>query len=262
MKDEESIGARGDGVTEGPQAGVPSVTVVIPARNEEAIIADCLTALMGQTEPVEEIIVVDNASTDATADIAASYPGVTVLHDPVPGIGRARTTGFDAASGDIIARIDADTLVEPGWAAAIRATFRADPALWAVGGDIRQSHAGSFVTRVLSGVYRAFRVFHRTLFGVPVLLYGHNMALRREAWAAIRPVISVDDAVNEDIDVALAIRSVGGRLRFVPQIRAEADLLRTMQPRKLVRYLRRDSVTRRKYEKHRLVASDAAAGEA
>ncbi len=246
-------------------AGVPSVTVVIPARDEEAIIVDCLTALTGQTEPVEEIIVVDNGSTDATAEIAASYPGVTVLHEPIPGIGRARATGFDAANSDIIARIDADTLVEPGWAAAIRAAFRADPGLWAASGSIRQSHAGSFVSRLTAGLYRVFRIFHPALFGVRVLLYGHNMALRRDAWEAIRPIVSIDDSVNEDIDVALAIRAVGGRLRFVPQIRAEADLLRTLQPRKLARYLRRDSVTRRKYEryeKHGLVANDAAAGEA
>ncbi|HEY0248814.1 MAG TPA: glycosyltransferase [Gryllotalpicola sp.] len=233
------------------------LSVVIPARNEAAIIDDCLSALVHQSDPVDEIIVVDNGSTDSTAERAAAYPGVTVLYEAVPGIGRTRALGFDAASGDIIARIDADTIVDAGWAAALRSAFRNDPALAAVAGDVRQSHAGSALTRLMVHVYGAFRVFHRTLFGAKVLLYGHNMALRREAWEAIRPLVSVDEQVNEDIDVALAIRSLGGRMRFEPQVRAQVDLLRTLSPRKLVRYLRRDSVTRRKYE---LVAAEAASG--
>ncbi len=224
-----------------------SLSVVVPARNEEAIIDDCIVALLTQDEPVDQIIVVDNGSTDSTAARVSAYPGVVLISEPQPGISVARTRGFDAADGEIIARIDADTIVDPGWSTAIRQAFEQDPDLAAIGGDIRQSHASRAMERATEGIYRCFRFIHRVMFRAPALLYGHNMALRADVWTRIRPGVALDDRISEDIDIALAVRRLDDTIRFVPQMRAQADLLRTLKPRKLARYLRADSHTWRKY---------------
>ena len=96
------------------------MSVVIPARNEASILGACLAALSGQSDPVDEIILVDNDSSDSTAAIARSHPTVVVVREPRHGVTYARNTGFDAATADVILRIDADTLVTAEWARSIR----------------------------------------------------------------------------------------------------------------------------------------------
>ena len=96
------------------------VSVVIPARNDAEMLATCLTALAQQTglpDSVEvEIVVVDNGSSDATAQVAHDG-GARVISEPVPGIPQAASAGYDAARGELIARIDADSVCPPGWLA-------------------------------------------------------------------------------------------------------------------------------------------------
>ena len=90
------------------------VSVVIPAHNEEASIAETLTAVLAQDYPDFEVIVVDNASTDATADVVRKFP-VTLIHETRKGLLWARECGRVHATGDIIANIDADCLPEKNW---------------------------------------------------------------------------------------------------------------------------------------------------
>src|SRR5688572_27451257 len=89
----------------------PSVSIVIPAYNEEGQLALCLEAIARQTVKPVEVIVVDNNSTDGTVEVAGRYPFVTVLHEWRQGVVHARDCGFDAAKGDIIGRIDAETVM-------------------------------------------------------------------------------------------------------------------------------------------------------
>ncbi|WP_344777421.1 glycosyltransferase family 2 protein [Gryllotalpicola kribbensis] len=222
----------------------PRLSVVIPVLNEERIIDACLTALESQAEPPEQIIVVDNGSTDATPEIVRRHPDVTLLFEPVRGIGGARTRGFDGATGDVLARIDADTVVSPGWSVAARDAFARDPGLAAAGGP---AVAQRLPVPLAKALYSAFRVFHRTLFRVPMIMYGHNMALRADVWQMIRPILSADDSISEDVDVTLAVLSTGGRIALLRDMRVEADVLRTLAPAKLARYWHADSETRRKY---------------
>ena len=229
------------------RSGALTVSVVIPARDEEERIAACLEALLEQDEPADEIIVVDNGSTDATPRIAAEL-GATVIAEPRPGISVARSTGFDRASGDVLARIDADTIVPTDWVGRLRAIFAADPSLDAVGGAASQVESGPAVQSVSKRVYEAFRELHEVTMGAGPLLYGHNMALRAEAWRRIRGVVTLDDEqISEDVDVALAILATGGNVRYVEDLEVEADVVRTLKPAKLAKYVRRDALTREKY---------------
>src|SRR5579871_2615827 len=98
------------------------VSVVIPAHNEEKTIGKTLESLCHQTISPDEIIVVDNACTDKTAQIAHSF-GVRVVREEVQGITTARNRGFNEAKYDIIARTDADSVVSPTWVEQLKKNF-------------------------------------------------------------------------------------------------------------------------------------------
>ncbi|MDB4978697.1 MAG: glycosyl transferase family 2 [Candidatus Peribacteria bacterium] len=101
-----------------------TISVVIPAYNEEKYIGACLDSVIRfKSHRVTEIIVVDNASTDRTADIARSYPGIIVIQETRKGTGFARDAGFRMATGNILAYLDADTRVMEGWFETIEREF-------------------------------------------------------------------------------------------------------------------------------------------
>ena len=83
------------------------VSVVVPARNEELMIGLCLHSLLNQEVMPDEIIMVDNASDDRTVEIAERFEGIRIIQEARKGIVFARNAGFDAATGEIIARCDA-----------------------------------------------------------------------------------------------------------------------------------------------------------
>jgi glycosyltransferase involved in cell wall biosynthesis len=115
----------------------PRFSVVIPAYNEADFIGGCLESLLTQDfQGPYEIIVVDNNSTDGTADLARSY-GVTVVHQPKAGVCSARQCGTAAANGEIVVSTDADTVFSSGWLSRIDRAFLADPARVAVAGPCR-----------------------------------------------------------------------------------------------------------------------------
>ncbi len=89
------------------------VTAIIPAYNSAAYIADALESIVWQTVVPAEIIVVDDGSTDCTAEIAESIAGVTVIRKPNAGVSSARNTGARAARGDLLAFLDADDVWLP-----------------------------------------------------------------------------------------------------------------------------------------------------
>ena len=90
------------------------ISVIVPAYNEEKLLGNLLTALGQQTHEPDEIIIVDNNSTDHTAAIARSY-GVSVVRCVRAGVGSARQAGLEAATGDVVLTTDADCLPQSTW---------------------------------------------------------------------------------------------------------------------------------------------------
>jgi len=90
-----------------------SISVIVPAFNAEKTLEDTLQSIVAQTRPVDEIIVVDDGSTDATAKIAATVPGVHVIHQNNSGVGLALNTGLAVAKHSFIALLDADDIWSP-----------------------------------------------------------------------------------------------------------------------------------------------------
>lgn len=92
----------------------PSISVVIPCYNAAAFLRATIESILGQTQPVLEVIVVDDGSTDDSANIAESFgPPVRVIRQPNQGESAARNRGIEAAGGDWVAFLDADDLWLP-----------------------------------------------------------------------------------------------------------------------------------------------------
>lgn len=117
----------------------PAVTAAIPVRNGEAYLGEAIESVLGQSRPCEQVIVVDNGSTDRSAEIARGFgPAVEVVFEPREGIGAARNAALRAARGDYVAFLDADDLWDPAKTALQLAAFDADPGLRLAFGHVRQ----------------------------------------------------------------------------------------------------------------------------
>src|ERR1700722_19185803 len=113
------------------------ISFVIPAYNEEAYLGKCLDSITKESRGREkdvEIIVVNNASTDNTRAVAEHYPNVTIVDEQKKGIVFARHAGFVASHGELIANVDADTMLTPGWLGTALAEFEKNPRLVTLSG--------------------------------------------------------------------------------------------------------------------------------
>jgi glycosyltransferase involved in cell wall biosynthesis len=109
-------------------AGSPTISVVVPAYNAERWLDETLTAVLGQTDPADEVVLVDDGSTDATLDIARRHePAIRVISQPNAGCGYAFNAAIAAATGDYVALCPADDLWVPQKLEWQRATLAAHP---------------------------------------------------------------------------------------------------------------------------------------
>ena len=189
----------------------PTLSVVIPAHNEEQYIGKCLDHLLAQEDQLHEVLVVDNNSTDSTSEIVASYlprhPKLRLLEEPRPGVAFARNKGFDAATGDILGRLDSDSRAYPDWASTVLEFFRRDgiDEVGAISG-LNNSYDSPF--RPLKGWYTRKMIERGNFGGDREInnLHGANMAVRRTVWNKVRADTSTEHDVHEDLDLALTIR--------------------------------------------------------
>ncbi|MFI9508046.1 glycosyltransferase [Nocardia sp. NPDC052566] len=204
----------------------PTLSVVIPVLNEENSITATLARLVVQ-DAIDEIVVVDNGSTDATAQLVKEYavtqPKIVLIDEPRRGIARARNTGFDHATGDFIARTDADTRVAADWSAVIRRHLTENPGTAAVTGltTYFDSPVGFLLRAGL-----AIQVRRGALGGVVGNLHGPNMAIRRSAYLEVRDETVTRADVVEDLDLALCLTKRGLRIDQLVHMRAETSARR------------------------------------
>lgn len=183
---------------------MPTVSVVVPVLDDADHLRRCLAALAGQSRPADEVVVVDNGSIDDSAAVAR-VAGAVVVHEPVRGIARASSRGYDTASGDVLVRIDADTVLPPHWIEHAVARL-ADRSVAAVTGPGRPHDGGVVARRVWDAVYMRpyFVLVHAALARPP--LFGSAMAMRRETWAGVRGRVHRDDPeVHDDVDLSMQL---------------------------------------------------------
>jgi len=181
------------------------ISVVIPAYNEEDWIELPLKSLERQSFNGEyEIIVVNNASTDDTEEIAKGY-GVQVIDEPKKGYTRACQTGFDAAKFPIIAVTDADTKVSENWLTEISKTF-SDPDVIGAYGPITFHDASGYLNWLAKYGFSAFLKLNSVL-GKPHF-DGFNMAVSKEAFEEVGGFnLSMKSA--SDVDLSQRLKNHG-----------------------------------------------------
>jgi len=96
-----------------PLPDLPLVTIVIPCYNQGQFLADAIDGALSQTHPRIDVIVVDDGSTDNTADVAAAYPPVRYVHQENRGLAAARNRGIQLSTGDCLVFLDSDDRLHP-----------------------------------------------------------------------------------------------------------------------------------------------------
>jgi glycosyltransferase involved in cell wall biosynthesis len=179
-----------------------TISVVVPSYNDAGFVVACLDALAVQTRPADEIIVVDNGSTDATAEVALAG-GARLVTEPLRGIWPATAAGFDAASGDLLARLDADSVPGPGWLAEIEHRMsQADRPTFVTGSGVFYG-ANGLIRWIARNIYIGgyFALVGSLLSHPPV--FGSNYAMRRDAWHELRELVHRDRGdVHDDLDLS------------------------------------------------------------
>lgn len=191
------------------------VSFVIPAYNEEAFLGDCLTSVLREIQRSgipAEVIVVNNASTDSTKSVAEKFSEVTVVDETRKGLTFARAAGFAASSGDIIANVDADTRVPPGWLTTVAREFSKDSDLVALSGpfiyfDISRLSRGLTVAFYSFGLVLA--KLSRLFGGRGAMLQGGNFIVRRDALLRIGGFDTTISFYGEDTDIARRMAQIG-----------------------------------------------------
>ena len=178
------------------------ISVVVPVKDDAPMLEYCLAALARQNRPADEIIVVDNDSSDDTAEVAARF-GATVIPEAKPGIWHAAATGLDAASGDILARCDADSRPAADWLQHIERSLAEHPEAIAATGPGRFYDLGQPFRFLADVLYmRAYFVLTRGAMANNTV-FGSNYAIRADAWREVSSAVHRDDtAVHDDFDLA------------------------------------------------------------
>lgn len=167
----------------------PTITAIVCAYNEESTLPACLHSLWAQTRPPDELIVVNNASTDRTPEVARSFRGVSVIDEPEKGLVIARETGRRAAGGEILAYVDADCRAPLQWIEGLEREFLCDPSVVGVTGPYR-FYDWDWTGRALIRLYDLLvapltHLAVHTMLGWGAVFYGGNFAVRHAALAKI-----------------------------------------------------------------------------
>jgi len=194
-----------------------TVAVIIPAYNEERSLPDTLNSLLRQTVPAEQIIVVDDGSTDGTFKVATRYPDVTAMRTPINTGSKARAQNYalDYVHTDLVLTLDADTMLADDYIELIKKPF-IDERVVIAAGAVQARFARSVTERGRQIEYLLSFNFSRAIQGktdAPAVCSGCCSVFRTSVLKEVGGL--PEGTVTEDLDYTWARQIAGGRAVYV-----------------------------------------------
>ena len=194
-------------------APAPRISIVVCAYNAAATLEECLTGCDRLDYPDFEVVVVDDGSTDGTAEIARRHRARLVQTEN-QGLSSARNTGATAASGEIVAYLDSDAYPDPQWLRYLAREFASSDVAGAGGPNLPPPGSGLIAQSVAQAPGGPVHVMvtDREAEHLP----GCNLAFRKSALSAVGGFDPQFRAAGDDVDVCWRVQMMGGRLAFSP----------------------------------------------
>jgi glycosyltransferase involved in cell wall biosynthesis len=224
-----------------------TLTIVIPVFNEQDHLAACLKAIAAQTIMPDEVIVVNNNSSDKTVEVAKQFSFVRLIHEPKQGVLFAKNKGFKAAKSDIIGRIDADSILPSRWVQTVK-RFMADDNYAALTGPVNYYDMPLPETNYHLDHWMRSSIYNWS--PKSPFLFGSNMAIRKSVWNELNGSLCNDIYMHEDLDLAIHLYKNHQKILYTHLLLAGASGRRyNDSPRRFYRYI---SMYRQTYLRHNL----------
>ena len=192
----------------------PLISVVVCSHNGAKTLAECLDALTRMKYSNCEVFVVNDGSTDRTAEIARGYPGITLINVEHSGLSASRNVGLAAAKGDIVAFVDDDTQPDPHWLFYIADSFLSRDFASVGGPNIVPDGQNAFgrVVNFVPGLPTHVLLSDDIAEHIP----GCNMAFRKSVLMALKGFDKDFRIAGDDVDLCWRIQEIGGTIGYHP----------------------------------------------
>lgn len=190
------------------------VTLYIPCYNAHKYIKECLDAILVQTYPIDEIIVIDDEPTDETALIASDYPVTIIRPQQRQGLAAARNVAFRQARNEFVASLDADCAPQPDWLEKLMQNFTNEN-IAGVGGKLIERYTDRLPDR-WRAVHMKQHWGEERIVNPPFLL-GSNNVYRKKAIKAVGYYDEKYKDAYEDVDLCKRLREGGYNLIYEPR---------------------------------------------
>lgn len=204
-----------------PAGDLPSVAVLVPARNEALVLEDCLAALLASDHPELEIHVLSDGSTDGTAEIARRHSGRgVILHEHVENLGKSRVLeqALDGLTSDLVMVIDADTRLGRSAVREMAEVFALHPEVAGATANVRVKRAGNLLACLqvveyasIIGLLKRANSAWGGLFTVSGAACCFRTEIIRNAGGFASP------SITEDIELSWRLQKSGHKLVYVPR---------------------------------------------
>lgn len=194
------------------------VSLYIPCFNAEKYIKECLDSIRGQSYKIDEIIVIDDGSTDSSFDIFKNYPVKIIRNLENKGLAACRNIAFKEAKNQFVAALDADCVAGALWLAELMKCF--------VSEDIAGA-GGILIERYTSNVADKWRSVHMVqqwgaeILEDPPFLYGNNTLFRKEPLTKVGFYNEKYKTNYEDVDISMRLYDSGFSLIYNPKAQVE-----------------------------------------